>query len=174
MLASLRASPRPGISTSEAAQERIRARELFDRIIKNLETEDAKLNGHGPSKLSRTVRDDVNMHLEIARLWQEESLARTTKALTEALRISQASGKAGPHLLNNMGALYQLDAKLPEAREFYEAALTASVGSENAETISTSILYNLARVYEDQKEQDMAKDAYEKLLSRHPEYVDGM
>ncbi|KIK69347.1 hypothetical protein GYMLUDRAFT_214453 [Collybiopsis luxurians FD-317 M1] len=172
MLASLRASPRPGISSSEMAQERTRARDLFDRVSKSLEIEDVKANGHGPSKASRIISEDMNMHLEISRLWQEEDLARTTKALQEALQISQAAGKIEPRLLNNLGALHHLESKLTEAQDFYEAALTGSVGAENADTISTSILYNLARVYEDQEEEDKAKDAYEKLLSRHPEYVD--
>ena len=34
MLASLRAHPRPGVSSSDVAQERARARELFDRVSK--------------------------------------------------------------------------------------------------------------------------------------------
>ncbi|KAJ4490912.1 RNA polymerase II-associated protein [Lentinula aciculospora] len=172
ILASLRGSARPGISTSEMAQERTRARELFDRIIKTLEIEDGKVNGSGLSKASRTIREDMNMYLEIARLWQDENIDRTTKALQEALRLSQLSGTTEPRLLNNLGALHHLDSKLPQAQGFYEAALTESIGSENAEIISTSILYNLARVYEDQEEEEKAKDAFEKLLSRHPEYVD--
>ena len=40
--------------------------------------------------------------------------------------------------------------------------------------VSTTILYNLARVYEDGDDVDMARAAYEKLLTRHPEYVDGV
>ncbi|KAJ3802188.1 RNA polymerase II-associated protein [Lentinula aff. detonsa] len=172
ILASLRGSPRPGISSSEMTQERARARELFDRIVKTLEIEDGKANGSGLSKASRSIGEDMNMHLEIARLWQDVNLDRTTKALQEALQISQSSGIAEPRLLNNLGSLHHLDSKLSEAQGFYEAALTQSIGSENNETISTTILYNLARIYEDQGEEEKAKDAYEKLLSRHPEYVD--
>lgn len=179
MLASIRSSTRPGISTTEMAQERIRARDLFDRVSKSLEIEDQQKtngsNGHVPNAttVSRSISEDMNMHLEIARLWQDENLDRTTKALKEALRINNISGEPEPRLLNNLGALHHLDGRYTEAREFYESALTASIGSESAETILTSILYNRARVYEDQGEDDKAKDAYEKLLSRHPEYVDG-
>ncbi|KAJ3844010.1 RNA polymerase II-associated protein [Lentinula raphanica] len=174
MLASLRGSPRPGISSSEMAQERTRARELFDRVVKSLEIEDGRTtNGSGLSKASRTISEDMNMHLEIARLWQDLNLDRTTKALQQALQVvSRSSGTAEPRLLNNLGALYHLETKLSEAQRFYEDALTQSISSESSETISTSILYNLARVYEDQGEEEKAKDAYEKLLSRHPEYVD--
>ena len=40
----------------------------------------------------------------------------------------------------------------------------------------STVLYNFARVYEVEGEDDLAKDAYEKLLSRHPvnECVYGM
>ncbi|KAJ7502428.1 RNA polymerase II-associated protein [Mycena galericulata] len=174
MLASLRAFPRPGVSSSDVAQERAKARELFDRVTKVLEVEDARVNGHGPSRASRSIGNDVDLHAEIARLWQGENLDRVGKSLKEALRISEASGKRDPRLLNNLGALQQFDGNLAEARELYEAALTCTTTSSSdiAESMSTSILYNLARVYEEEGRDDLAKDAYEKLLLRHPEYVD--
>jgi RNA polymerase-associated protein CTR9 len=175
MLASLRAYPRPGVSSSDVAQERTKARELFDRVTKVLEIEDARANGHGPSRVSQSIGNDMDMHAEIARLWQGENLDRVGKSLKEALRISEASGQPDPRLLNNLGALQHFDGNLADARELYESALTctASLDSEVAEAMSTSILYNLARVYEEEGRDDLAKDAYEKLLLRHPEYVDG-
>jgi RNA polymerase-associated protein CTR9 len=181
MLASLRAHPRPGVSNADAAQERIKARELFDRVMKTLEIDDtrANANGHGnptgPSRAARRIMEDIDMHCEIARLWQDESLDRTGKALSEALRISEASGQVDPRLLNNLGALHHLEGNLTEARVMYESALTsaAGLGSAIGEGMSTSMLYNLARVYEDGGDDTMAKEAYDKLLSRHPEYVDG-
>ncbi|KAJ6498745.1 RNA polymerase II-associated protein [Mycena sanguinolenta] len=176
MLASLRAYPRPGVSSSDVAQERAKARELFDRVAKVLEAEDARANGHGPSRVSRSIGNDIDMHAEIARLWQGqgENLDRVSKSLIAALHLSEASGQTDPRLLNNLGALHHLDGKLADARDMYQSALqvTASSSSETAEAMSTSILYNLARVYEDEGLEDMAKDAYEKLLLRHPEYVD--
>lgn len=173
MLASLRAHPRPGVSSSDVAQERTKARELFDRAIKGLEIEDAR---QGTSKrVSRTIGDDMDMYAEIARLWQGESLDRMGKALREALRISDETGTVDPRLLNNLGALQHLDGNLAAARTMYENALTSAsaLGPDIGEGLSTSILYNLARVYEDDGEDVLAKDAYDKLLSRHPEYVDG-
>lgn len=176
MLASLRAYPRPGVSSSEVAQEKSRARDLFDRVTKGLELEDSRTNGNGRSKASRRISDDIEMHAEIARLWQGENLDRTGKALQEALRVSQASGQTDPRLINNIGVLQHLEEKFSEARTMYESALTGatSLSSDIAEGLSTTVLYNLARVYEDEGEDDLAKDAYEKLLSRHPEYVDGV
>ncbi|KAJ3507290.1 hypothetical protein NMY22_g16975 [Coprinellus aureogranulatus] len=171
MLASLRAYPRPGVSAAEAAQEKKRARELYDRALKGLEIDDAR---HGPSKTSRNITDDIDMHIEIARLWQGENVERVGKAYREALQISEATGEADPRLVNNVGGLEHMDGRLSEARVLYESALTkvATLSSSSAEAMSTSILYNLARVYEDQGNVDLAKEAYEKLLSRHPEYVD--
>jgi RNA polymerase-associated protein CTR9 len=182
ILASLRAYARTGISSADIAQERTKARELFDRVMKGLETEDTRTNGNGNghannglSMAARRINDDVDMHAEIARLWQGESLDRMGRALKEGLRISEASGRVGPRLLNNLGALYHLEGNLSEARVMYEGALTsaAGLGPEIGEGMSTSILYNLARVYEDGGDEVIAQEAYEKLLARHPEYVDG-
>ncbi|KDR75052.1 hypothetical protein GALMADRAFT_248915 [Galerina marginata CBS 339.88] len=174
MLASLRAYPRPGVSSSDFAQEKIRARDLFDRVSKSLELEDARANGQGSSKTSSGIAEDIEMHAEIARLWQGDSLERMGKALKEALRIGQASGKTDPRLINNIGVLHHLEGNLVEAQSMYENALTSAttLSSDIAEGLSTTVLYNLARVYEDEGEEISAKDAYDKLLSRHPEYID--
>lgn len=175
MLASLRAHPRPGVSSSDFAQEKAKARELFDRAIKTLEQDDSRTsNGHIPQHTASYINDDLDMHIEIARLWQEESLDRTTRALKEALRLSEANEQVDPRLLNNMGALQHMEGNLAEARALYEESLTkaASLGPDG-EGMSTSMLYNLARVYEDSGDITMAKEAYDKLLARHPEYVDG-
>lgn len=179
MLAALRAHARPGVSSSEQAQEKVRARELFDRVCKALnlpEDNHSQTNGHHVHSHShRRIADDVEMHTEIARLWQSEDLERTERALLEAIRLGEANGQVDPRLHNNMGALHHLQGRLDEARSMYETALTSAtgLGSEASESMSTSILYNLARVYESQGEESMARTAYDKLLTRHPEYVDG-
>ncbi|OJA11248.1 hypothetical protein AZE42_09541 [Rhizopogon vesiculosus] len=175
MLASLRAHPRPGVSSSDVAQEKAKARELFDRASKALEHEDSLAsNGQIAHHAAGYINDDLDMHVEIARLWQEESLERTTRALKDALRLSEASERVDPRLLNNLGALQHTEGNLAEARASYEDALTkaASLGPDIGEGMSTSILYNLARVYEDSGDVAVAKEAYDKLLARHPEYVD--
>ena len=173
MLASLRAFSRPGVSSSDVAQEKARARSLFDRVAKGLEIESAN-----PNSLAtiRSIMDDVEMQIEVARLWQGENLERMGKALKEALRVSQASGETNPRLVNNVAVLHHLEGNLIEARAMYENALTSvtTLPVDNAEALSTTVLYNLARVYEDQGDETFARDAYDKLLSRHPEYVDGV
>ncbi|KIK13569.1 hypothetical protein PISMIDRAFT_17894 [Pisolithus microcarpus 441] len=118
--------------------------------------------------------DDLEMHLEVACLRQEEQPERTAHALCETLRISEASGQIGPLLLNNLGTLQHMDSHLDMARSMYEAALmkAASIGGSSGEAMSTLILYNLARLYEDKEDLVMAKEAYDKLLTHRPEYVD--
>lgn len=127
MLASLRAHPRPGVSSSDAASEKIRARELFDRVAKAIEqgndqhalaTSNGRQNGHSAQshQPSRLVANDIQMHIEVAKLWQNESLDRTGKAFSEALKISEASRGEDPRLLNNLGVLAHLEGKTDVAR----------------------------------------------------------
>ncbi|KAH9170927.1 RNA polymerase II-associated protein [Lactarius sanguifluus] len=178
MLASLRLHPRPGVSSSDAAQERTKARELFDRVYRAIEqSEDATAQNGSPSRndppLSRAVVDDVDMHIEFARLLQSENLERTGKVFAEAVRVGEEAGRVDPRLLNNLGVVSHLESRFGEARIMYENALVgASALGTEAEAMSTSVLYNLARVYEDLNDEGKAMEAYEKLLERHPEYVD--
>lgn len=175
MLASLRAFPRPGVSSSELAQEKTRARELFDRVAKAIELEDVRPDTKSPVKLHQGIADDIEMHAEIARLWQDESLDRTGKSLKEALRLSRLSDNLDPRLINNVAVLHHFEGNLATAQELYENALTRASASNSHvdEGLSTTIMYNLARVYEDEGKDDLAKEALDKLLSRHPEYIDG-
>jgi RNA polymerase-associated protein CTR9 len=175
VLASLRSFARPGVSSTEVATERTRARELYDKVLKGIDLpEFTSLN---PSyTVTRLFGTDVDMFVEMSKLWQGDNLDRTSKLLKEALRNSEVTdGKVDPRILNNLGVLAHLEGKFANAREFYERALTsvASASGKDTEYVSTSMLFNLARVYEDQGEDNLAKDAYEKLLSRHPEYADG-
>ncbi|TFK85810.1 RNA polymerase II-associated protein [Polyporus arcularius HHB13444] len=179
MLASIRASPRPGMSSADKQEEKTRARELFDRVTKALGAVGdplAQTNGQtqGLTSSARKLGEDAEMYIEIAKLYQDDNHERMERAYKQALKNSEASGSPEPRLLNNLAALEHLHEHLDDARNLYEQALThaASLDQSSAEAMSTSILYNLARVYEDQGETAKAKEAYGKLLARHPEYVD--
>ncbi|KAL7281504.1 hypothetical protein ACG7TL_004819 [Trametes sanguinea] len=179
MLASLRAFPRAGVSSADKVEEKKRARELFDRVCKAIGTPGdgpAQANGHSQALTSsaRKLGEDSEMFIEIAKLYQDESLEKLERAYKQAVRINENSGKTEPRLVNNLGALRHMEGHLDEARSLYETSLTHAAGldSSAAEAMSTSILYNLARVYEDQGEEPKAREAYDKLLARHPEYVD--
>ena len=177
MLSSLRANPLPGADSSEKGK----ARELYDQVSKTLGLPDATShtqNGNQPHPTGRSARkiaEDVDMHIEIARLWQEDNLERMHRALKEALRISETTGRSDPKLVNNVAVMAYLDENLDSARTMFESALTQSSkqDSASADAMSSTLLYNLARTYEQQGDETMARGAYEKLLDRHPEYVDG-
>ncbi|GJJ16208.1 hypothetical protein Clacol_010504 [Clathrus columnatus] len=167
MLASLRAHPRQGVSSTDAAAEKLRARDLLERIVKEIQISD----GDNKQKTIRGLGDDIDLWIELARLWENDNLEKTSKAYREALRISKEKGATeDPKLLNNIATLKQLEGVPSEARALYEVALTHA--AKESDDFSTTILYNLARCYEDLGEVAMAQEAYEKLLTRHPEYVD--
>ncbi|PVG02568.1 TPR-like protein [Serendipita vermifera] len=182
MLASLRASERPALSSQEAAADKIKARDLFERVKKSTgSTANGPLKANGVSSgvsgKKPAWMSDMEMYLEIARLWEKESMEKAMIAYQEARKISETSARGvDPRIVNNVGVLEHLQDKLPEARAQYEVGLgvvaTSWANDENMDGISTTLLYNLARVYEDQGEGSMAKEAYDKLLNRHPEYID--
>lgn len=179
MFASLSAAQRPGQSSSDLANSKVKARELYDKVCKALHLPEAAglmANGHAKflTRSQRKLADDIEMHLEIAKLWHDDDHGRVERGLQEAFRLSEAAGKVDPRLVNNLGTLQHIAGRFDTARPLYERALTdATLSSIVSEHSSTSILYNLARLYEDQSEDSLAKDAYDKLLARHPEYVDG-
>ncbi|KAI0688182.1 RNA polymerase II-associated protein [Cytidiella melzeri] len=180
MLASIRAIPRPGMSSSEISQAKTSARDLYEKVCKALHLPEATnlpVNGHTNSltRSQRRIAEDVEMHIEIAKLWFEDDVSRVERGLQEAFRLSErdgAVGKVDPRLINNLGALQHISGRYDIARTLYERSLMDATSSGSQENASTSILYNLARLYEDQGDESNAKNAYEKLLSRHPEYTD--
>ena len=167
MLASIRASSRPGMTSADKLEEKTRARELFDRVTKALGAANdglAPTNGHIQhlTASARKLGEDTEMYIEIAKLHQDDNMDRMEKAYRQALKNSEASGKTEPRLINNLAALRHLEGHLDEARTMYESARThaANLDQSTAEAMSISILYNLARAYEDQGEIGMAKDGF--------------
>lgn len=190
MLASLRTFPRPGVTAADAEAERTKARVLFDDILRLLDLHvpaGANTNGrtytkqvaYERQKAAAILGDDVGMFIEAARLWQNDDLSKMQRLLSEAVRIVdarvQSDNTLKPRLLNNLAVLKHTESDVASARNLYENALTVAsgLGATEGESMATTILYNLAIAYEDQHESIIAKEAYDKLLNRHPEYVDG-
>ena len=186
MLASLRAFPRVCLSSAEAVAERAKARELFENVLKVLDlVETPRLNGsqsgtdsYQKRKALSNFGDDLDLFIEAGRLWKDDEEPRV-RLLEEAVRVAESRAQAGgppePRLRNNLGVLKHNKGEFKEAQSTYEAALTeaSSVSGENSEGMITTILYNLGRLYEDQGETNLAKEAFKKLLRRHREYTDG-
>jgi RNA polymerase-associated protein CTR9 len=178
------------LSAADAVTEKLRAKELYERVMKILDSPSFATDSSKQHQLSRSAKsvlhlaEDVDMYVEIAALWQRDNLDRTGKSLKDAVRVNNvktksasasASNVSTPKLLNNLAAVRHMEGLFAEARALYEEALPFALteGSIDSEASSVTILYNLARVYEDLAEHNMARDAYLKLLGRHPEYVDG-
>lgn len=184
MLASLRASHRPALTDKEYATDKEKAREAFERVKKEV-THLLGVNGstNGAPKLNThrtSLIEDVEMHLELGRLWQSDSVEKAIQAYEQAvllLKRRKGTSSLDPRIINNIAALHHIDGKFESARTLYEEALggfaVSGTGDDASDAASTTILYNLARVYEGAGESTMAKEAYDKLLTRHPEYIDG-
>jgi len=183
MLASLRASYRPALTDKEYATDKEKAREAFERVKKEV-THLLGVNGNANSvpKLNThrtSLIEDVEMHLELGRLWQSDSVEKAIQAYEQAVTLlkKRKDTSPDPRIVNNIAALHHIDGKFESARSLYEEALgefaASGTGDDASDAASTTILYNLARVYEDAGESTMAKEAYDKLLTRHPEYIDG-
>lgn len=83
-----------------------------------------------------------------------------------------------PQLLSNIGCFeYQVE-KYEDAKVTFQAALNACVKLSDkdkqldTDPLVTSISYNLARAYEASGSLEEAKQVYEGLLTRHPDYTD--
>jgi RNA polymerase-associated protein CTR9 len=164
-LASLRALPRRALSTADAAAEQARAKEMFDKVLRMID------NGAGSGA---GVASDRDMYVEIARLWQKDNADKATKALAQAVKLA---GAPDARLLNNVAVMRHMEGDLAAAKTGYEeAAMVAGsggAGSGDSDDVVTTILYNLGRLHEDLGDLTMAGEVYDKLLARHPEYVDG-
>ncbi|KAH7117157.1 hypothetical protein B0J11DRAFT_469689 [Dendryphion nanum] len=83
-----------------------------------------------------------------------------------------------PQLLNNMGCFQYQNERFAQARDLFTVALKACVTAEDrdntidADALVTTISYNLGRTYEAETMFQEAKDTYESLLKRHPDYID--
>lgn len=176
VLASLRTNPRPGVSSADIALDKKRSREMYDSIVRTIDNNEALANEGKFQRNIRNLADDKDMWVEIARLWQQENSEKTERALKEALRIIESAGQTESRIVNNLAVLRHLEGDFEMARTMYEECLASLAASSEAqmEEVSTTILYNLARVYEAQDNNELAKEAYSKLLARHPEYIDGM
>ena len=69
LLASLRVFHWPGVRSSDAAQEREKARELYDQILKTIKG--INTDEYTQNKALGSFGDDSDMLVEIAHLWQE-------------------------------------------------------------------------------------------------------
>lgn len=146
----------------------------------------------------RKASPDPYVLLNLARLYEVESPEKSLQCLhqVEQMEIDDIDDddrpeiedevelKAAlremlpPQLLNNMAAFHFQAERFGQARELFQTALNACVkaGAKDkdldTDSLVTSISYNLARTYEAENMLDEAKQVYQGLLERHPDYTD--
>jgi RNA polymerase-associated protein CTR9 len=113
--------------------------------------------------------------IEIAQIPVEDKPRDTDE---EAAFRSQLRENLPPQLLNNMGCFHYQAERYEQARENFQAALSAcvKVGEKqkdvDTDALVTTISYNLGRTYEASGSFDEASAVYEGLLRRHDDYTD--
>ena len=130
----------------------------------------------------RAIARDPQLFIEIARLWSDESgLERPLRAYVEASRIyvEELELDVPPQLSNNVGVLEFQRGDFGKAQKAFEDALTdagvkAQEGlTEELDAVITGVMFNFGVVCEAMGDAEKAKGAYEQVLAKHPEFVDG-
>ena len=160
----------------EIAKNQLTARTMLTELhnlVASASTEEdfAKLRG---------VAQDADIFVDLARLWQDESLEKAIGAYQTAVSIASDESEDKPvdyraiRLSSNLGTLYQLQGNVETAERMYQEALSkvASEEGNDAETIKTILAYNLARAYEEEGDIPKATQWYRDVLRQHPEHME--
>ena len=175
--ACLLAYPHPGMKDDEIARNRLVARTMLSdlhTLVASASTDEdwARLRGAG---------QDADIFVDLARLWQDESLEKAISAYQTAVSISpdddDADEAAKHHAIrmsSNLGVLYQLQGNVETAERMYQEALSkvASNEGKKTEVLKTILAYNLGRAYEDQGDVVKASQWYRDVLRQHPEHME--
>lgn len=175
--ACLLAYPHPGMKDEEIAKNRTTARTMLaemHELVSSASTEEdwAKLRGVGT---------DADIFVDLARLWQDESLEKAIGAYQTAVSIttdeaseSNSVDYRNIRLASNLGTLFHLQGNVETAERMYQEALSKIADEEGkeAEVAKTILAYNLARAYEDDGDVVKASQWYRDVLRQHPEHVE--
>ncbi|KWU41627.1 TPR-like protein [Rhodotorula sp. JG-1b] len=178
------------------------AKESYEAVLRIFKQgKEAATGGGGEGAAServRTLAEDRDLYLEIARLWSDEpNVERSLNAYIRAAEIETDKGndaedeEAGAKEEEDKDDLYAMPkpekdhADLYRAQEEFERALgklgaginiadRSSCGFDPTETdaVMTATSFNLAACYEALGEVDKAKNGYELLLGQHKEFVE--
>ncbi|RXK39956.1 RNA polymerase-associated protein CTR9 [Tremella mesenterica] len=180
MHASLLAYPHPGMSSAELASNRSKARAMLTElhsVIQSAETDEdmAKV---------RHIADDTDVFLDLAKMWQKESLEKAIGAYQTAVsgRVETIVDEGGEvevdqravKMSSNLGALYQLQGNADTAERMYQEALQrlGNEAGKEAEEMRTILAFNLGRAYEEAGETTKASQWYRDVLRQHPEHME--
>lgn len=183
--ASLLAYPHLGMPADELARNRVTARNMLSGIqdlVSNADSDEdwAKLRG---------IAADCDTFVELAKLWQEESIEKAINSYQTAISIKadieeeeeeQATQESKPvdfgeiKLKANLAALYALQGHTDNAVAMFQDALsklTKESGPE-ADAMKTVLAYDLGRAFEQGGDIVNAQKWYRDVLHQHPEHME--
>jgi RNA polymerase-associated protein CTR9 len=181
--ASLLAYPHPGMPAEEMAKNLQTARALLTDVQK----EYAAAKTDADRVKLRGVVYDSDAFIELAKLWQDESLDKAITAYQTAITIKTevaANDKeegvekpvdyAAVRLSTNLASLYAVQGNLELAERMFQEAIQA-MGPENgkaADMLKTVIAYDLGRANEKSGDSIKAAQWYRDVLRQHPEHLE--
>lgn len=130
-------------------------------------------------KVTEQFPEDVEAWIELAQILEQNDLQGSLAAYGQATKIltENINADVPPEIWNNIAALNYRMGNLSEAKTKLEMALErarveAEHDSQYYDSISVTMTYNLARLYEEMCEFDRADKLYKDILKEHPNYID--
>lgn len=130
-------------------------------------------------KVTEQFPDDIEAWIELAQILEGSDMQASLTAYNRAISILRDNVQAEipPELLNNVASLQFRLGHVDEALKNYEMAVQryqveAEHDPQYYNSISITITYNLARLYESRWLNDRAEKLYKDILKEHPNYVD--
>lgn len=179
--ASLLAYPHPGMPPEEMAKNLQTARTMLSEVQREYTVADsdedwAKLRG---------VAQDPDVFVELAKLWQEESVDKAITSYQTAIQIKQeAAAENGDEnqpvdyrsvrLNTNLASLYAIQGDVETAERMFQESIQR-MGEENgkeADMLKTVIAYDLGRANEQSGDSIKAAQWYRDVLRQHPEHME--
>jgi RNA polymerase-associated protein CTR9 len=125
---------------------------------------------------------DIDTYLELAASYEGVDDVEASKSFDQAIALFQEQKTMfiSAELLNNLGALKQRIQDYPAAKAAFEQALKHSMqqpqehGYDSVKTkaVRITIMYNLARLYEEQCDYQKAEAIYQDIVKESPKYID--
>lgn len=130
-------------------------------------------------KVTEQFPDDVEAWIELAQILEQNDLQGSLAAYGQATNIlkENINAEVPPEIFNNIAALHYRMGNLSDAKNNLEKALERSKSeaehdSQYYDSISVTMTYNLARLFEEMCEFDRADKLYKDILKEHPNYID--
>lgn len=122
---------------------------------------------------------DPSLHFTKAMLAEDDTAAHALRTLEQAADIQTDNGaQISPQILNNMAVIHHQEGSLDVAREVYQKALEECIKTSKADgglemdNLITTITYNLGRLEEQSGNADQAREIYDGLVGRYPDYME--